>query len=371
MQHEVKFNHAGHAERRQGALMLALAGLQQQQLSPGHLSRVAVERDGTLHIEAETASSQRWFRYSTTLKELRPRDEKKIPLLQKLCENSEGPRTAVLSYRPGRRVVLGMAGMQHLSIVKGYKRRGSERAASCHEIAAAACGRGGFLVPRLLEHRAEDESLVMARHRGASPGIGYESVKVWAAIGTRLRSFQSACVTEPLQEFDAQDELAILDEQARRFLLCMPALPENWQMGRDLLTEAAARLSPAELCLTHRDLHDGQFLVCGEQVSLLDFDLLCKADTALDAGNLLAHIVLRELQSGSGDRRAADCRRALLSGLARQAEPGFGQRLLFYQATSFYRLALLYALRPRWAHLTKVLIEHGKRCIDAYKFKLS
>jgi hypothetical protein len=367
MQSDVKSSSTRHPARRQSALLLALAGLRQQQLSPGQLSRVTVDRDGALHIEAEAAGLQRWFRFNdTTLAELRPRDDRRILLLKNRHENNAGAETSLLSYRPGRRVVLGLAGARRHSIVKGYRRRGSEHAANCHEIALAACGEGGFVVPRLLEHSEEDESLVMARQCGSNPGIGSESAGVWVAIGLCLRRFQKAGVTEYLPKFGAADELRVLDEQARRFLLCIPVLPENWQMGRDLLIEAAAKLPPADPCLTHRDLHDGQFLTSGEVVSLLDFDLLCNADSALDPGNLLAHIALRELQSARKAGGASACSRALLFGLSRQDEPGFRQRLLFYQATSFYRLGLLYALRPRWAHLAVALIERGKRCIDRY-----
>ena len=348
-------------------MLFALAGLRQRQLSAEQLSRVAVERDGALLIEAEAPGSQRWFRFdNATLEELQPRDDHKIPLLKHHFADNMRLGSSLLSYRPGRRAVLGTAGAQRPSVVKGYRRGKSEQAAICHEIAVAACGGKGFQVPVLLGHSAVDESLLMPRHRGSTPGISPESASLWSAIGACLRRFQSAGVAEGVQEFGALDELTVLDEQARRFLLCMPVLPENWQRGRDLLTEAAAKLPPAEPCLAHRDLHDGQFLIHGETVSLLDFDLLCKADAALDTGNLLAHMVLRGLQSGCEPGRTAVCGRALLSGLARHDEPGFKQRLLFYQATSFYRLALLYALRPRWAHLTGALTERGRQCIDRY-----
>lgn len=367
VQRAATLNSSGLSAPVPGALMLALAGLQQRQLSPAQLSRVAVDRSGALLMEAESAGAQRWFRFSnTTLEELRPLDDRKVPLLDSRRENMAGPRACLLSYRPGRRIVLGPAGTRRPCIIKGYKRRGSEHAASCHEIAVSACGKGTFAVPRLLRHSAEDESLVMARHSGSTPGIGPESAATWTAIGFCLRRFQSTRAAEYLEVFDAFDELAVLDEQARRYLMCIPVLPENWQMGRGLLTEAAADLRLADYCLSHRDLHDGQFLVCGEAISLLDFDLLCRADAALDAGNLLAHLTLRDLQSGSAGEGAAVCRRALLCGLSRQDEPGFTRRLLFYQATSFYRLALLYALRPRWAHLASALTRRGRQCIDQY-----
>ena len=81
---------------------------------------------------------------------------------------------------------------------------------------------------------------------------------------------------------------------------------------------------------------------------------------------MLAHIELRSLQKKQEIPTAAafGCSQAFLRGLGRQDEPGFEQRLLFYKATTFYRLALLYALRPRWVHLTESLIDEGKHCMD-------
>jgi len=200
---------------------------------------------------------------------------------------------------------------------------------------------------------------------GDTPDTGPGSEHVWQLIGARLRRFQCAEVdVDILQPFDSSDELAVLDERARRFLLGVPALPAGWREGRERLEETAGRL-PAEvpLCLTHRDLHDGQFLVAGQSVNLLDFDLLCRADPALDAGNLLAHLVLRELQRRR-DPGLSGAGRAFLVGLGREEEPAFEQRRLFYQAATFYRLALLYSLRPRWSGLVPALIAGGRRCLD-------
>ncbi|MEZ5973836.1 MAG: phosphotransferase [Planctomycetota bacterium] len=74
-------------------------------------------------------------------------------------------------------------------------------------------------------------------------------------------------------------------------------------------------LPPHAWVACHRDLHDGQILISGGRPVLLDLDLLCAADPALDAGNLTAHFLLRELQAAGGaDResiarsRACSCR---------------------------------------------------------------
>ena len=350
------------------SLQLALASLQERNLTGTRLKRVEVERDGTLHVEADGSGLPRWFSYEgRTLQELWPHDDKKIPLLARGFVNDSALGQVVISYRPGRRIVLGLTNSDGERIVKGYKRQKCKEAAGCHAIALSACQAGGFKVPRLVEYAEEADFLVMAKQAGSSPETTIESKRVWAEIGSCLRQFQLSCIDDALPEFSSRDELAVLDERARRFLLCAPRLPASWRRGRHLLEELMANLPTARFGLAHRDLHDGQFLVDGEVISLLDFDLLCKADVALDAGNLLAHLVLRELQAADnrGDNAASVCSDAFLEGLGRYQEPGFNQRLHYYQATTFYRLALLYALRPRWAHLTDTLISRGRQSIDA------
>lgn len=349
------------------SLQSAFDMLADRQVSKKQIRRVAVERQGEIHLEVHQAGKHRFFVYEANkLRELQLEDDSKVPLVSALKNGQFASGYKIISYRPGRRIVLGPTGKAARNIIKGYKKRRAAQAAESYAIAASACESGGFDVPELLEFETGKDYLVMALRPGQSPQINADTAAVWTTIGCHLRSFQQSQAAHGLPEFNHQDEFAVLDERARRFQLCMPALPDKWQEGRDRLEEIAEELPAADTGLTHRDLHDGQFIVADKRVSLLDFDLICIADVALDVGNLLAHTKLRSFQ-GQQDIDAADlseCRAAFLGGLDRQDEPGFENRLLFYQATTFYRLALLYALRPRWAQLTDPLIEEGRYCIE-------
>lgn len=378
MQAKTKQGSRKRQARPQNSLQLALAKLQDHQLTREQVRRVAVERSGSLHIEVHEARLQRYFVYQANeLQELWPDKDSRIPLASKLADEKFAAGHAVISYRPGRRIVLGPATGKQGHIVKGFRKRHAARAAELYAIATSVCEQTGFDVPELLQYVKESDCLVMAMRPGRPPGIDEATAEAWKNIGLYLRRFQQSSqnseTSTGLQEFDHLDELAVLDERARRFLLCMPALPEQWLSGRQQLGNAAKNLPPAVNGLAHRDLHDGQFIVSGNTISgyiisLLDFDLVCMADVALDAGNLLVHMKLRTLQM----RKTVElsglsvCGKAFLTGLGRQAEPGFERRLLFYQATSYFRLALLYALRPRWAHLTDVLINLGGQCVESF-----
>jgi len=359
--------HTGQVSPLHNTLQLAFEKLQERQLAVQQVRRVAVERQGAIHIEIHEDGKHRFFVYEANeLCELQPENDSKIPLVSKLDEDGFAAEHSIISYRPGRRIVLGPASGERGNIIKGYKKHHAAQAAGKYAIALSACEQGGFDVPDLLRNDTDKDCLIMVKRPGQPPDLAADAVADWAGIGACLQRFQQSLATDGLQEFSCRDELEVLDERARRFLLCMPALPAHWQDGRSRLEDAAKQLPSTVKGLVHRDLHDGQFIVAGESISLLDFDLICIADVALDAGNLLAHMKLRALQARqeSGDSGVTNCSQAFLDGLDRQDEPGFEQRLFYYQATTYYRLALLYALRPRWVHLTDTLIGEGKRCID-------
>jgi hypothetical protein len=81
----------------------------------------------------------------------------------------------------------------------------------------------------------------------------------------------------------------------------------------------------------------------------------------VDPANLAAHLVLRALlqgkPAGDGDRRATTFLAAYRSAGGR-AEPA---ELACSVAHCLHRLACVYAVRPRWAHLAPTLLRQAQR----------
>ena len=101
--------------------------------------------------------------------------------------------------------------------------------------------------------------------------------------------------------------------------------------------------------ITHRDLHDGQLLWDGTDLSLLDLDTAAMAEAALDLGNLWAHADLMAVRGRIGPEAHARVR-GLLDDLAR-ALPVTEQRLETYYRSSALRLVFVHTFRPaahRW-----------------------
>ena len=351
-------------------LQAALAKLDELAMKRDQIVRVAVDKRGDIFFELEVdQQKQFWAFMGDELLELKPENDSRVPLASLFRDTGLGENCEILSYRPGSRIVLGPAPGQQGDIYKGYRKNRSEQARLKYQLAIPACRHADFDTPEPVAAKTEHECIRMARRHGQTPEISKSATLLWRDIGWRLRRFQDHALPRTLPVFDHADELAVLDERARRFRSFVAELPEPWMRGREQLDTVAAQLPPLAEVLAHRDLHDRQFMVSGETVTLLDFDLLCIADAALDAGNLTAHLTLRALQSGreNATTGASKCRKSLLSGLDRESDPGFDRKLFFYQATTFYRLALLYALRPRWAHLSDRLIGLGWQCIVDFR----
>jgi hypothetical protein len=343
------------------------------------VDRVEVETSGVLHLTLSAASragSARWFRFDARgLAELAPADDPRVPGARSLVGREDA---TVLSWRPSRRLVVlsrspGRSGwtsprglaLRGEVVAKAYRQGRARDAERRHRLAELAASPEGFRVATLLACDLERETLLLERLAGEAPPIGMDRAESFFRIGIALRSFQDSPLAGDLASFGPAEDLAVLDRWEERARVAVGGTPTSWDEARGRLTRAALELPALEPCLVHRDLHDGQILETESGLALVDFDLLARGDTALDAANLLAHLSLRGLtkERGADEPGAAAAADALLDGLARNGE-AFWIKLRFYQAATFLRLSLIYSLRPRFAPVARPLLELARRCLS-------
>ncbi len=331
--------------------------------------RVDVADDGGLGLTALGAGTTRWFHYHEHgLVECFPASDESLRLAAWLRDKRDW---RVLSYRPGRRMVVLVSAGEHATVLKGHKRSRSARAAERQRVAEGAMSRGAFRVPRLLRLDGEHEALVFEFLGGSEVELEASSARHYARLGQELAVFQQDGlqqdrVAAQLEPFGVREELAVLESWSRKVLLATGALPPGWSAAMARLERQAHALPAPLLGLCHRDLHDRQVHRDGEEIALLDFDLLCRADVALDPGNLVAHLRWRARQRlhGADETSAHALESAFLAALGRRPEPGFEERLAFYTASAFLRLALVYRLRPRWSVAALELIAWADAVLD-------
>lgn len=321
---------------------------------------------GRLTMEVQAPTGRRWFSFAGSLQELRPRAELALPLCGGTCLTEPG--VSVLSWRPGRRIALCRAGESGARFLKGL-RPGRWRPAlvALELVHASLQGEEGFVVPRVLTSSRELACFETTWLGMEALELRHSSVRDFEHVGRALRLFQQQVDAGPLPGHTWGDELEVLNRQQRDVELTLGAVPREWLRVRAALPREFE--SPHAPVAVHRDLHDGQLLCDDGRVGLLDFDLLARGSGLLDLANLSVHLELRQLQTPAlaSENMAELLGRALLLGY----DVGSGFELLrelrAYQGTSFLRLALLYAQRPRWAHLTGDLIRHAERCLDEYQ----
>jgi Ser/Thr protein kinase RdoA (MazF antagonist) len=245
------------------------------------------------------------------------------------------------------------------AVLKGL-RAGRFRAALERQLEGSRAGRAaGLSVPEVIATDPGHAAFMLSWMGEATVPLAVGSARLFARLGAALARFQCAEGGAELELHGVDDELTVLEELSARSARLRGALPQDWAQARDRVASHVRSIPPGPAVRTHRDLHDGQLLDVAGDVALLDFDLLCRADEALDPSNLLAHLELRQLQGLADSAGALACAQAFRVGYGREGEAELAQRMRAWQAVSLLRLALVYHLRPPYAHLSQALVERA------------
>ncbi|HSG30844.1 MAG TPA: phosphotransferase [Thermodesulfobacteriota bacterium] len=86
------------------------------------------------------------------------------------------------------------------------------------------------------------------------------------------------------------NEIEILEDRLSKVSVSKPTL--SGRINNTLLAakNLASSIADPVLCSIHRDFYHDQLIINGNRIYLLDFDLYCKGDPAVDIGNFLAHL---------------------------------------------------------------------------------
>ena len=334
----------------------------------GSIERVEITKCQAIEVQLTVGKNKKWLALGADgPEELVADSDKNIPLSRYLSKRGADAGLKILAYRPARRLVILDTSDTETVVIKGYRKGKGIKAASKFRLAAEACFDNEFITPGPIRFDQLHDSLTMPFLNGKRPHVSTDRADDFKLLGQGIMGLQQL---EPgdggLTGFRRQHELAVLDDRADRMRLADCIMPSGWDRLRDRIEQASEQVQKAAHVPTHRDLHDGQLLLTPDGMALLDFDLLCLAEPELDPANFLAHLVLRGLQrpDSISERSVQACGQKFLDGLSAYEREGFWERLRFYQATSFGRLALVYSLRPKWIFTVPVLVRLGHRCLD-------
>lgn len=277
--------------------------------------------------------------------------DRKLPAVARLAAE---PGAVLVVHRPERRAVVRRPGASYAKVVQSH-RAGDVLAAD-----RAARHTGAVRLAELLGADLAAGVLEWAELPGrsvhdllADPDVPVAAVAAaGAATGRAVAALHRAPAPPGLRAHRPEDELAAAARwvQPARSLARAPA-------GVDDALHTAARLlagRPGPPAVVHRDLHDKQVLVEGDEAGLLDVDTLAVGEAAVDVANLLVHLELRTCL-GLAPERATAFATAFLD--AYDPAPVVTARVPAYAAAIRARLACVHSFRPHEAGAAARLVD--------------
>ena len=133
------------------------------------------------------------------------------------------------------------------------------------------------------------------------------------------------------------DEMSILHDRLGRVIQSKPDWEKRLNQLLDGSSQLAAALSAPATRNIHRDFYSDQVLVDGDRLYLLDFDLYCQGDPALDIGNFIGHITEYSLRNLEDPEALKDREQALEDYFVELAGEDTRKRVRIYTLLTLLR----------------------------------
>jgi len=185
------------------------------------------------------------------------------------------------------------------------------------------------------------------------------SQKAYAAAGSLLRSYHQPSHVEADRR-TVKDELVQLQEWIGVASRLHPDLSGAFRVAFKQLAGCPPTGDVAPVRL-HRDFYDKQVMVDPDRITLLDLDTATSGDPALDVGNFLAHIILRQRQVANSGSVPGSASQAFLDSYSTGGNTI--PWIPWWRTAALLRLATIYSFRPKWWHLTPELLEDVDACL--------
>lgn len=160
-----------------------------------------------------------------------------------------------------------------------------------------------------LQEKVKGQTAWRALQSSAGPTIAKQ-------IGYALTKLHDACLVLPsIHTID--DEMRILYDRLSQAADLAPHLAGRILRLGDACQEIVGEHVRGAHCPVHRDFYPDQMLIDGNRIVLVDFDLLCRGEAAIDIGNFRAHLWEHSLCYPLDTRSYTACDAALVNEYVR------------------------------------------------------
>ena len=233
----------------------------------------------------------------------------------------------LVRHKPGRRALIeyqvsftGADGTELLTLLgkmraKGLDRRTPALMTQLRRAVFAADSADGASVPEVIGDVPELAFWLQRKVPGRSLAdwpAGDEGIRLARRVAEAAAKLHRAAVPTT-RRHTVDDELRILRERFDLLATQRPALGGRLSALFAACMELGGSLRFRPTSGTHRDFHPAQVLADGDRLWLLDFDLFCAGDPALDLGNFLGHLTERAVRDPACAKALAKIGRALES----------------------------------------------------------
>ena len=243
---------------------------------------------------------------------------------------------------------------------RSYGKSGPRLLAALREAGFDDAAADGISVPEPLGHVASLRMWLQRKVIGVDLGAqlaGPNGVQLARRVADAAAKLHRARVP-PERRHLMEDELRILHD-------CLPRVVQQhpeWEARIQAVLSACVRLgeSLAEPALTgiHRDFYPQQIVLAGDRLYLLDFDLYCSGDPALDVGNFIGHLSEHALRVEGNISALAAVEGALEDRFCELSGEQLRASVRAYALLTLVRHIYLSGILPGRAAVTAALFEH-------------
>lgn len=257
----------------------------------------------------------------------------------------------LLRHKPGRRALIeyqlsctGAKGTEPLTLLGKMRAKGLDRKTptTMEELRRAgfdADSVGGVSVPTVI---GEVPELAMWLQEKV-PGLPLTSWPIGSiGVPQARRVAEAACQlhragVKPMRSHTVDNELRILRERFDRLATEQPPLAPRLEHLLTACAELAEPLRQRPRCGIHRDFYPAQMLADGDRLWLLDFDLYCEGDPALDFGNFIGHLTEQALREHGDAEAFAESEQAMEARFVELTDGGSRHALRAWQTLTLAR----------------------------------
>ncbi|MCI0747467.1 MAG: aminoglycoside phosphotransferase family protein [Verrucomicrobia subdivision 3 bacterium] len=150
------------------------------------------------------------------------------------------------------------------------------------------------------------------------------------------------------------DELDILRDRLGSVAVLKPELASRIAH----VLNACQSFKPPQAPLTgiHRDFYPAQVIIAGDRCCLLDLDLYCEGDPALDIGNFAAHITEHALRTNGDPNALLDREEAMIGEYLKLSSTVAREGVELYKTLALARHIFISTQFPQRRHTTEPLL---------------